>query len=60
LNRLGNASWLVDVNGIRFAGINLTEVTPPSALLTTNKESCFTVFPAFIDIGATGFLADSV
>ena len=40
--------------------MDLAEVTTSSALLAANQESSFPVFPAFVDIGATGFLAHGV
>jgi hypothetical protein len=38
----------------------LAEVTPSGALASANEERCFSVFPAFKNVWAAGFLAHSV
>ena len=55
-----NAAGFVAVECIGLSGVDLAEVTATGALRTTYEEGCLTVFPTFIDVGATGFLTDSV
>jgi hypothetical protein len=60
LNRLGDSSGLVKIEGIRLTRINLAEVASPGALFTANEESGFTVFPAFINVWTARFLANGM
>src|SRR5690606_36678910 len=57
---LGHAPRLVGVVGGRLAGVDLAEVAAPRALRAADEEGRRPVFPAFVDVGAAGLLADRV
>ena len=56
----GDPARLVGVVVRRFAGVDLAEVTTPGALRPSDQEGGLAVFPAFVDVGASGFLAHRV
>ena len=57
---LGDPARLVAVQFGGLTGVDLAEVAPAGALLAADQERRFAVFPAFVDVGAAGFLADGV
>jgi hypothetical protein len=58
--RFTDPARLVAIKHCRLARVNLAKVATPGALGATNKERGLSVFPAFIDVRATGLLADGV
>ena len=57
---LGDPARLVAVELGGLAGVDLAEVAAPGALLAADQEGRLAVFPALVDVGAAGFLADRV
>ena len=57
---LGHAPRFIRVVVGGLAGVDLAEVAAPRALRSADEEGRLAVFPAFVDVGATGFLADRV
>jgi hypothetical protein len=57
---LSYSSWLIAIKIDWLSSINLAEVTSPGALVATDKESGFAIFPAFKNVRASSFLAHSV
>ncbi len=60
LHALGDPAGLVAVQLGGLAGVDLAEVAPTGALLAADEEGGLAVFPAFVDVGAAGLLADRV
>jgi hypothetical protein len=60
LDGLGHPARLVGVELGRLAGVDLAEVAPARALVTADEEGGLPVFPALVDVGAAGLLADGV
>jgi hypothetical protein len=54
---LAHAARLVGVESGWLSRINLAKVAATRALSTTNEESCLSVFPALVDVRASGLLA---
>ena len=57
---LGDAARLVGVVVGGLAGVDLAEVAAPGALRAADEERRLAVFPALVDVGAAGLLADRV
>ena len=60
LHALGDPARLVAVEFGGLAGVDLAEVAPTGALLAADQEGGLAVFPALVDVGAAGLLADGV
>ena len=60
LHRLGDAARLVAVELGGLAGVDLAEVAAARALVAADEEGGLAVFPALVDVGAAGLLADRV
>ena len=60
LHAFGHPSWFVAVQADGLAGVDLAEVTTTGAHLTADQEGGLAVFPAFVDVGTAGLLADGV
>ena len=60
LHALGDPSRLVAVQLGGLAGVDLAEVAATGALLAADQEGGLAVFPALVDVGAAGLLADRV
>jgi hypothetical protein len=60
LHRLGDPAWLVAIQGLRLAGVDLAEVAAPGALVAPDEERRLAVLPALEDVGAARLLADRV
>jgi hypothetical protein len=59
-HRLGDAAWLVAVERLGLAGVDLAEVAAPRAAVAADEERRLAVLPALEDVGAARFLADGV
>jgi hypothetical protein len=59
-NGFGDTARLAAIGGLGLSGVDLAEVASPRAAIAPDEERGLTVFPALIDVRATGLLSDGM
>jgi len=59
-NGFGDTARLATIDGPGLSGVDLAEVASPRTAIAPNEECGLPVFPALIDVRATGLLTDGV
>jgi hypothetical protein len=60
LHRGTNSAWLIRIESSWFSSVYLAEIASSGALASANEECRFSIFPAFKNVRAAGFLTHGV